>query len=163
VNGDNTTPVRAAICIRRMLAGIAFAVAGCGYAGQTRGTLQTNAARQIIGCLVDSATGGPLEGVQVYFPGTDVGTLSDTLGFFRLARLASGDSIALRRIGYLPRMLTVPGRAEGPLSLGSIRLSAHPYPSFAHGDPVAAAESSRQYFLQHLHLSRECMRRLSAL
>lgn len=62
-------------------------------AAQTRGT--------IVGQIVDATTSQPLASVQVFVPGTSLGTLTDVQGRFSIANVPAG-TVELRanRVGY---------------------------------------------------------------
>ncbi|MGH7568125.1 MAG: SusC/RagA family TonB-linked outer membrane protein [Gemmatimonadales bacterium] len=71
---------------------VAWAVLATPGAAQVTGTVR--------GQVVDGTTKRPVDGVQVYVPGTDLGTLSNATGQFELNLKAGETEIRVRRVGY---------------------------------------------------------------
>ncbi len=79
--------------LRRLAPLLLFAAVQPAYAQRAR----------ITGTVVDSASGTPLEGVQIRLISMDISTLTDSDGSFQFFGVASGThTLAARRLGYEP-------------------------------------------------------------
>ena len=52
------------------------------------------------GTVTDAVTRRPVDGVQVYVAGTDLGTLTNSLGQYQLNMPAGNLELRVRRVGY---------------------------------------------------------------
>lgn len=77
-----------------------------------------NITRDIKGQVIDSL-GGPIAYAYVYVRGSDVSTISNSAGAFRLRSVfPEGDiTIGARRIGYAPMETVIPNRASADLRI----------------------------------------------
>src|SRR5438477_5849053 len=75
-------------------------------------SLSGQAARgSVTGIVTSAATLGPLSGVQVYIPGTGLGSLTNVQGRFLITNVAAGPAtVKVEILGYVTasRTLTVP-------------------------------------------------------
>lgn len=62
----------------------------------------------ISGKVTDAATGDPIPFVNIYFPGTSIGTTSSFEGLYQLVVTDPGDSISASYIGYITRTKPLP-------------------------------------------------------
>ena len=70
---------------------------------------------ELTGTVVDAETGKPLVHTQIAIPASARGTLSDSVGHFRLAMPRGTTKVLVRRIGFGTVNLTVPERADSGL------------------------------------------------
>lgn len=96
--------------MRRLLFILLLPVAVCCLRGQTAVRLTT-----VVGEVTDARTGDPVEGVSVYFRGTDYGTATTPEGVFLLrAPLEKRAVMVVSAVGYKPQRFTVEaGRQAG--------------------------------------------------
>jgi TonB-linked SusC/RagA family outer membrane protein len=114
--------------LRKMRAGLArtasvvFLLAGTTAAAQTTGTVS--------GTVTDAVTGRPVDGVQVYVVGRDLGTLTNALGQYQLIVRAGEIELRTRRVGFAStsKRVTVPAgetaQADFQLSAAAMGLDA---------------------------------------
>ena len=70
--------------------------------------LQVNAQKtRIFGSVTDAASGQRIPFVNVFFSGSNVGTITDSLGNFTLETRRSFDSLSIALIGYRTQTLPV--------------------------------------------------------
>ncbi|MCU4177331.1 DUF5686 family protein [Carboxylicivirga sp. N1Y90] len=69
--------------------------------------ITASAQKEISGCVIDSKTKGTVPMVNVYFKGTTIGTMSDSLGYFRLKSQSYKDTLVFSSIGYNQKMIKV--------------------------------------------------------
>ncbi len=103
--------------LRRLTPLLLLAIVQPTYAQRTR----------VTGTVVDSASGTPLEGVQVRLIDMDVSTLTDSDGSFQFFGVASGThTLAARRLGYEPLAIRFELNAANtpPADLGVLRIAS---------------------------------------
>ncbi|MCB9168480.1 MAG: carboxypeptidase-like regulatory domain-containing protein [Flavobacteriales bacterium] len=73
---------------------------------------------RVTGRVFDQATGDPLPYANVVFPGSTVGTTTDTVGFFRLNDDQHRDSLRVSMTGYRARTIALKGAVDQGLVIG---------------------------------------------
>lgn len=103
--------------LRRLAPLLLLAIVQPAYAQRTR----------VTGTVVDSASGTPLEGVQIRLIDMDISTLTDSDGSFQFFGVASGThTLAARRLGYEPMAIRFELNAANtpPADLGVLRIAS---------------------------------------
>ena len=72
----------------------------------------TSAQNRVNGRVLDLQTGQPLAGVNISIPGTTTGTSTDSEGAFTLNIPTSENSIQIRYIGYITKIISVNNSSE---------------------------------------------------
>ena len=83
----------------------------------------------VSGYVVDSATGTPIEGVQVTLIDLTVSTVTDSKGSFQFYGIASGDhTLGARQLGYEPLAIrfSLNAAESREAHIGTLRLSGRP-------------------------------------
>jgi hypothetical protein len=68
--------------------------------------------REIDGTVVDNISNKPMQGASVYVKGAGVGTVSDSLGNFRL-QVNKGDTVIISYVGYNTQTLVIDNNTNG--------------------------------------------------
>ncbi len=90
-------------------------------------TAQAQATGQVVGTIIDAVTGAPISGVQIFVPGSGLGSLSRANGRFLILNVPAGtQTIETQRIGMetVTREVTVPagGSVEVNIQLSTVAL-----------------------------------------
>lgn len=104
----------------------------------------------VSGYVFDQDARTPIAFANVVVPGTNRGAATDTLGFFRFERAATGDSLRISNLGYRPVNLPIAGLPDTiflqPVAaeLGVFEVLPGENPAFAVLDRVVAAKATNQ-------------------
>src|SRR5690242_7684437 len=112
--------------IQRFCLALTIGLIACGSANPTLETARPELLRasMVAGCVIDSATGGPVESATVRVPGTLVGMLTDKSGFFLFALRGSADSLFVGRTGYATRTIAIPTGDDSIARMRDISVAA---------------------------------------
>lgn len=78
--------------------------------------IELKAQSEISGCVIDSKTKVTIPMVNVYFKGTGIGTISDSLGYFHLRPRSLRDTLVFSSIGYHQKLIKV-SRIKSPFEV----------------------------------------------